>query len=85
MEAGYANLSFPFHEFPVPPLRMTVDWSYEALAGYIGTWSALAALHQVQGEASLREFAGQLQEAWGDPSRRCRTLWPLSLRTGHVE
>lgn len=79
VEDGYRSVAFPFRELPAPRFEMQLEWSFAALAGYLGTWSPLKRYLRDHGTNPLEEVLPRLEAAWGDaPSRLVR--WPLSLR-----
>lgn len=84
VEDGYANLDFPFPEIAAPDFRMEATWSFQAYAGYLGTWSAVKRLEQHQGPAPFQSFLSDLEQAWGNPQVIRRITWPLSLRVGQL-
>lgn len=85
VEDGYRSIPFPFAPLPPPPdLAIEADWGFPALAGYVGTWSAVRALENAEGPARFTAFLDQLAAAWGDPEAERRIRWPLALRVGRV-
>lgn len=84
LESEYRDVPFPFAELDVPHLEMSVRWTLDELAGYVGTWSAVQALARAKGLAAFHEFRAQLALVWG-PSDAARTVrWPFALRAGRV-
>jgi len=84
VDDGYRSLPFPFEELDAPAFEIRLDWRLEDLVGYIGTWSAVWALQQAEGEGPFATFKRELAEAWG-PATAIRTVrWPLALRVGRV-
>ena len=84
VDDGYRSLPFPFEELDAPAFEIRLDWRLEDLVGYIGTWSAVWALQQAEGEGPFATFKRELAEAWG-PATPIRTVrWPLALRVGRV-
>lgn len=85
VEQGYAAMDFPFDEVSIPPLAIRRDWSFAALAGYVGTWSAvMRAAKSARGEIAghaLAEMAG----LWGDPERTHRITWPITGRFARLD
>lgn len=84
VEAGYANLPFPFEEMECPPLEMRAEWSLEKLLGYIRTWSGVRRMIEAAGPEPFEALAQGLSAAWGDPNRERTVRWPLSMRLGPV-
>ena len=84
VDDGYRSLPFPFEELDAPAFEIRLDWRLEDLVGYIGTWSAVWALEQAQGQGPFTTFRRELTNAWG-PASAVRTVrWPLALRVGRV-
>lgn len=84
VEDGYASLDFPFPEIAAPSFRLEATWSFQAYAGYLGTWSAIKSLEQEQGPAPFQALLADLEQAWGDPTVIRRITWPLTLRVGQL-
>jgi SAM-dependent methyltransferase len=84
VEEGYKNEKIPFNELDPPVFDMHLDWDFTDFLGYLSTWSAWAAYLKEKGEGELAKFAGELKEAWGDPAKKKRVGWPLSLRVFQV-
>jgi len=84
VDEGYRSLPFPFDELDAPAFDIRLDWRLEQLVGYVGTWSAVSALEQAQGQGPFATFRRELANAWG-PATAVRTVrWPLGLRVGRV-
>lgn len=80
VEQGYASLDFPFAELSIPPLVIERDWSLAALAGYVGTWSAVKAAAKA-GRGDIAETAlAEIAALWGDPATEYRISWPITGR-----
>jgi hypothetical protein len=77
-------LAFPFQEIDPPALEIRLDWRLEDLVGYVGTWSAVAALERAEGPAPFGAFRRALAHAWGPPATVRSVSWPLALRVGRV-
>jgi len=80
VEAGYADLPFPFREISPPALEMKADWNLDQLIGYLGTWSAVARYRQAGNPDPLPDLAARLRAHW--PESR-PVVWPLRIRAGH--
>jgi hypothetical protein len=84
VDEGYRSLPFPFEELDAPGFEIRLDWRLEQLVGYVGTWSAVWALEQAQGQGPFATFRRELANAWG-PATAVRTVrWPLTFRVGRV-
>jgi SAM-dependent methyltransferase len=84
VEDGYKSLPFPFREIEPPSFEMEASWSLHELLGYVFTWSAVRGAEKALGRAPIDAFQTEMTRAWGDPERRERIRWPLSLRVGIV-
>jgi len=83
IETGYRNLPFPFDGQPSPKLAMQADWNQEQLLGYLRTWSAVQRYLNERGSDPLSLIEQELCDAWGDPGKKRRLRWPLTLRWGY--
>ncbi|WP_321392979.1 class I SAM-dependent methyltransferase [Emcibacter sp.] len=54
VEKGYKDLAFPFEALQVPDLAMSVQWNFEQLMGYFGSWSAVARYKDALGHDPLQ-------------------------------
>lgn len=84
VEDGYRAFAFPFDEWAAPPLAIEVQWRASDLTGYVDTWSAVRGLEKAQGRGPVEGFRRELQALWGEPERRRRIRFPLSLRVGRL-
>lgn len=89
VDAGYANIDFPFDEIPLgaglaEPLAMQLDLDLEGYVGYLATWSAAQRFRERTGEDPRKPFVDALNAAWGDPGMKRRVAWPLSGRIGRI-
>lgn len=80
IEAGYADLPFPFDERPFPDLELEQHWTREEFLAYLGTWSAVTRYRQRTGTDPMPVFARALDERWGGDRQTVR--WPLPGRLG---
>ena len=84
VDRGYADLDFPFAEFPPPAMAIRKTWSLGELMGYIATWSAVKhAVKEGHGQV-VERFSTELAARWGDPETRRPVTWPINMRTGIV-
>lgn len=79
VEDGYRSVEFPFSEIGVPSFQMKLQWTFDQLVGYLGTWSALKRCMHERGENPLAFMLPRLQQAWGDADER-QVAWPISVR-----
>lgn len=82
VEEGYRELVPPFPALDAPRFEMQADWEFEAVLGYLGTWSAVRRAAIRTHRDPLAVLAGPLQRVWGKGVRRVR--WPLVLRAHRV-
>lgn len=80
VEAGYATLDFPFAEIAAPAFEMEVEWSLDALLGYLSSWSATTRYAQHHGHSPIPELRRELEPLW--ENERLVVRWPLSMRVG---
>lgn len=75
---GYRGIELPWPErrdVPAPSLERR--WTWQDLAGYLDTWSALVKARD-HGQDPLAAFLPELRARWGEGERIVR--WPLRLR-----
>ncbi|QNM95263.1 class I SAM-dependent methyltransferase [Chitinimonas koreensis] len=80
VEQGYAGLELPFAPLAAPEFEMALDWTLDALVGYLGTWSATQRYKDDKGIDPLPALRERLLAAWGDPAQPRRVAWPLTVR-----
>lgn len=78
VEEGYRDLALPFPAIDTPGFEMQADWDFNAVLGYLGTWSATRRAQACTGRDPLALLAAPLRAAWGEGPRRVR--WPLVLK-----
>ena len=84
VEDGYRSLDFPFEEIPVPELEIAANLTLDALAGYVGTWSATQAYREARGEDPLPALVKELGAHWR-PMQEIPVRWPLAIRAGRID
>ncbi len=82
IKAGYRDIPFPFADIATPDLFMTAEWTVEACAGYLNTWSSVSRCRKETGKDPLEGFIAPMRAAWGEGARTVR--WPLILRAGRI-
>jgi len=82
MVERFADLLFPFQEIDPPKFEMAAHWNLEHLIGYLWSWSSTQRFIAANNRDPLDEIRKDLSAAWGDPNRRRRVVWPLTLRIG---
>lgn len=84
VESGYRTLAFPFDCIEAPPFEMSTSWTLSEFLAYVATWSAASRYRAEAGRDPIPDFERTLREPWGDPERRRRIVWPLSVLAGRV-
>ena len=84
VEGGYRDLPFPFEEIVMPPMWMEHALTLPALAGYLGTWSAVQRYRDASGGDPIAPLVASLAERWGPPDRARTARWPLGMRVGRM-
>lgn len=81
VDDGYASISLPFDDIPVPRLSMSERWTLDRFLGYVATWSSVQAARAATGEDLVQELLVALGgSSCGWPERRVVVTWPLGLR-----
>lgn len=83
IDNAYRDIPFPFEERPVPEFSMAYRWTFDALTGYLGTWSAVQHYRRERGEDPVEQLVPALREAWGGAGERT-VHFPVLLRVGSV-
>ena len=84
VDAGYADLDFPFVPVPMDSFVMQADWTAAQLVGYVATWSAVSRFRAHHDGDLMEHFARQVEAAWGGAETH-RLQWPLVLRVGRTD
>ncbi len=84
IERMYLDVDLPFTPVKAPDIRLEVPMTLEALAGYVGTWSAVQRYRQARGSDPLPALVGALGAVWGDPGSSKTTRWPMAILAGRV-
>jgi hypothetical protein len=79
VEVGYRGVPVPFDELAAPAFAMKLQWSFDHLLGYLGTWSPRKRFLTQRGQDPLELALPRLRAAWGDAGER-PVSWPLSVR-----
>ncbi len=83
VDTGYRHLEFPLEPVELPAVTMRATWTVDQLLGYVGTWSAVAALRKAGRGAVFDEFATTFSSAWTGGAKTVE--WPLIIRAGRLE
>jgi len=85
VENGYRSLDLPFPALAAPEFAMETEWDLPELLDYFGTWSAVQYYRKAKGEDPVALVREEMAAAWGDPARRRKVRWPLSLRLAKLK
>jgi SAM-dependent methyltransferase len=78
VENHYRDIQLPLPEIDMPPLQMSALWHVQDILGYFRTWSATQRCMRETGADPVAEYAGPLEEAWGEGRRE--VIWPITLK-----
>jgi len=84
VDAGYADIDFPFEELAPPAMEIRRDWTLSQFLGYVSTWSAVRNAQLAGADGILQRFAADLGDLWQGKDPRTIT-WPLNMRLGRIE
>lgn len=84
VEDGYRSIAIPIEEVRAPALSLESAMTFDALMGYVRTWSATRALAAAIGRDPVLELEEELRPVWGDPASTRVVRWPLHVRAGRV-
>ena len=84
IERLYQDIDVPFAPVPAPDIPLRMPMTLDALAGYIGTWSAVQRYREKTGADPMPALADALAAVWGDPATPRETHWPLAIKAGRV-
>jgi SAM-dependent methyltransferase len=78
---GYRSIPFPFERIDAPGFEMTLDWTFEQLRAYAGTWTGTRRCLEAMGPNYLDDDWAALRKEWGDVEVR-RFAIPLHFLCG---
>lgn len=84
VENLYRDVELPFAPVTAPELALETRMTLAALAGYIGSWSAVQRYREAMKRDPLPEFIASVAAIWGDPASVKTTRWPMAIRAGRV-
>lgn len=84
IKEGYRTLPFPFEELTPPDFELRLEWDLDHLIGFLDSWSATQRYLKERGQHPLELIWQDLSGAWGEPSQRRPTRWPIYMRVGRV-
>ena len=74
----YRDITFPWTEIEVPPIRMQENWTVDQMLGYFRTWSASKRYQQDCGADPVSLHESAMRHAWGTATRT--VTWPLTVK-----
>jgi ubiquinone/menaquinone biosynthesis C-methylase UbiE len=83
IDENYQTIPFPFEEIPSPPFENILQWTFEHLIGYIGTWSAVKHYQKATGTNPIDLVRDDLKKAWGEEEMWVGRL-PILLRIARI-
>jgi SAM-dependent methyltransferase len=78
----YRDIVTPFAPLTPPPFSMHTNWTLDAFAGYLRSWSAVRRYVDANGEDPVTSVAAALAGGWGDGT--VAVHWPLAVVAGRV-
>lgn len=84
IENLYRDVVLPFEPVAVPELSLETPMTLAALAGYIGTWSAVQRYREVVKRDPVPDFIASVASVWGEPASVKPTRWPMAIRAGRA-
>jgi ubiquinone/menaquinone biosynthesis C-methylase UbiE len=82
VEAGYADLPFPFAQIEMPEFEIRSEMTLKNLIGYLGTWSSTVRYQNAKGENPLIPLYDKISPIWGDDHNLHTVRWPILARAG---
>lgn len=82
IDENYLTIPFPFQEIETPQFCNELQWDFEHLIGYLGTWSAVKHHIKAKGENPISLIEEKLKQCWGNETRSVR--FDILLRAGNI-
>jgi ubiquinone/menaquinone biosynthesis C-methylase UbiE len=79
IDERYRTIPFPYPDVAVPVFVNEVEWTFDHLIGYIGTWSAVKHYQKERGQDPVELVYARLREGWGGLGTRAGRF-PILLR-----
>lgn len=83
IDEEYKTIPFPFQEVIPPAFSNSLEWTFEHLVGYLGTWSAVRHFEKKKGYHPIDEIKDELKAVWGE-SQYLPVTFPILLRIGRI-
>lgn len=82
LDENYETIPFPFSEIECSGFNNYLTWSFEQLAGYLETWSAVQHYIKNNGSNPVDLIREELKQSWEKNDRQAN--FPLLLRMGRI-
>ncbi len=82
IDENYLTIPFPFQEIKVSKFSNELNWNFEHMIGYLGTWSAVKHYTKAKGENPINLIEQKLKQCWGSETRKVK--FDILLRIGKV-
>ncbi|HVU96146.1 MAG TPA: class I SAM-dependent methyltransferase [Puia sp.] len=79
VDEEYRTVPFPYADIVAPAFAIEVEWNFEHLIGYLGTWSAVKHYRKANGEDPVAGVSAELRKFWGDEGVK-KGRFPILLR-----
>jgi ubiquinone/menaquinone biosynthesis C-methylase UbiE len=84
IDENYQTIPFPFTEIEPIYVENKMEWTFEQMMGYLGTWSAVQHYIKQRGENPLDLIYEKLKNTWEKkPTRTIR--FPILLRVARIK
>jgi ubiquinone/menaquinone biosynthesis C-methylase UbiE len=84
IDDNYQTIPFPFEEIAAPAFENTLEWTFQHLIGYLGTWSAVKHFQKATDKNPVDLVYDELKKAWGE-QETCIGRLPILLRVTRIE
>ncbi|HEY4207874.1 MAG TPA: class I SAM-dependent methyltransferase [Puia sp.] len=85
IDDNYRTIPFPFDEVESPSFENIVEWTFEHLIGYLGTWSAVKHYEKATEKDPVDLIRDVLKKAWGAKQTTYTGRFPILLRVARIE
>ncbi|MEL1255523.1 class I SAM-dependent methyltransferase [Flavobacterium sp. DGU38] len=82
LDENYETIPFPFEEIPTEKFQNQFIWSFEALIGYLQTWSSVQHYISKNNQNPIDLIYDELKFSWGNSDKK--VTFPLLLRIGRL-
>ncbi len=83
VDEDYKTIPFPFKELAAPVFDNRMEWSFDQLMGYIGTWSAVKHYEQQNGSNPVDLVRDELRDGFGGHATVAGSF-PILLRVARI-